>query len=229
MTIDAETLIAYVDGELTAVDQQRVAAAVAADPALAARVDAHRKLRERLRMGLVSVTAEPLPARLSAAVEPQDNVVTFRPRRVSPWRGMGQFVAIAAALGVGILVGPDFRSPTDVTTGHDGLLARGSLAHALETQSAADGNIGGTRIALTFRTGGDWCRSFSRPDFSGIACRKEGMWQLRRTFSGNGVEGEYRQAAAGPMAEAAQAMADSRPLSSADEQALLANRWTLAQ
>lgn len=230
MTIDADLLVAYVDGELDEANRARVAAAVAVDGALAARVAAHQQLRQRLQAGFGPVVDEPPPERLAAALGPRDNVIDFRLRRSAPGlRRTVQFAAMAAALAIGIVVGPALRPPADISAGNTGLVAGGSLAHALETQSATDGLAHGVRIGLTFRSGDDWCRSFSRRALSGIACRSPGGWQLRRTFGGEDAVGDYRQAAAGPLVEAAQQMATAAPLDPTAERRVIASGWRPAR
>ena len=48
MSIGPEELAAFADGELSGDQEKRVAAAVAADPQLEAKVEAHRQLQARL-------------------------------------------------------------------------------------------------------------------------------------------------------------------------------------
>jgi anti-sigma factor RsiW len=52
MTISREELAAFADGELGAARAAEVAAAVAADGALQAQVEAHRALRAQLGVGV---------------------------------------------------------------------------------------------------------------------------------------------------------------------------------
>lgn len=66
MNITDHELQAYVDGELAPDDAARVEAACAADPALAARLERERRLRERMRGAFDSVLGEPVPDRLTA-------------------------------------------------------------------------------------------------------------------------------------------------------------------
>lgn len=68
MAIDNETLIAYLDGELTAEGFAAVEAALAADPALAGRLDRLAACDERLRRSYQAVLEEPVPPALIAAI-----------------------------------------------------------------------------------------------------------------------------------------------------------------
>ena len=59
MNIDAQTLMAYADGELDPLAAKRVERAIAADPALAVEVEQHRALRARLIADYAPIAAEP--------------------------------------------------------------------------------------------------------------------------------------------------------------------------
>jgi hypothetical protein len=196
MTPDDETLMAYADGELDAVSAKRVERAIAEDPALAARVEAHRKLRTQLAMAFpLGGTPDPLEAMIRAAP------VAIAPRPAAAWRRSWNLAgAMAACLVVGLLIGSHWES-TSVKTGHDGaLIASGTLAHALDTQLT--GIQGETRILVTFRdTRGNYCRVFSAPAVDGIACRDDRQWRLVRTgTNGEASRSEYRQAGSSDMA-----------------------------
>lgn len=75
MTVSDEEFAAYADGELSGDEARRVADAIAADPALAGRLEAEQRLRAMLRGHLDPVTAEPVPDSLTlmiAAAAAQD-------------------------------------------------------------------------------------------------------------------------------------------------------------
>ena len=78
MSVDAETLMAYADGELDPLAARRVERAIAADPSLAAEVERHRALRARVAGGFAAVATEPVPDHLAAML--RSNVVDL-PRR----------------------------------------------------------------------------------------------------------------------------------------------------
>ncbi|MFK4874007.1 anti-sigma factor family protein [Novosphingobium sp. ZW T3_23] len=65
MSVTPEELMALADGELPPEEAARVAAAVAADPALARRLEAERALRSALRGHLEPVAQEPVPDALT--------------------------------------------------------------------------------------------------------------------------------------------------------------------
>lgn len=68
MSVTDEDLTAYADGELTGADAERVAAAIAADPALAARLDAEKRLRALLGGHFDPVMTEPVPESLTLMI-----------------------------------------------------------------------------------------------------------------------------------------------------------------
>lgn len=73
MQFDAETLMSYVAGELSAVESKRVEAAMADDPELAARVARFRNVRRALRLVYDSVTREPVPDHLLSLLNDVDD------------------------------------------------------------------------------------------------------------------------------------------------------------
>ena len=73
-TINDELLMAYVDGELDEAPAARVAMAVAADPALSARVAREQALRRRLQAALQPDLDAAVPARLLAALQADTSV-----------------------------------------------------------------------------------------------------------------------------------------------------------
>lgn len=94
-------LTAYADGEITGADADRIAAAIAADPALAARLDAEKQLRALLRGHLDPVAAEPVPESLTlmiaaAAAEDAEHAMTDAPAPPSPPARILDFAAARA-------------------------------------------------------------------------------------------------------------------------------------
>ena len=212
MNLDDETLMAYADGELDTARRAEIAAALEKDPALAARVEQHRALRAEVAGAFATVLSQPVPERLQAvaaggtvpAERARGNVVQFPVRGArgpaTPWRAREWF-AIAASLVLGILISWRMFSPgADViTASHGSLVARGTLATALDQQLA--GNQAGdaaVRIGLTFKArDGSYCRSFalSAGGTSGLACRAGGEWHIPVTASADAAGGDFRQAA----------------------------------
>lgn len=208
---DDEMLMAFADGELDPLAAKRVERAIAADPALAEAVAAHRALRARIGNAFAETVDEPVPARLTALLE--STVVPMQPRPMPSRRRWIEAAAIAATLVLGIAVGNRWQSaPVGVESG--ALVASGSLARSLDTQLAA--NRGDTRIIASFRNpSGSYCRVFSGAALEGIACREDDGWTLRRAESAKRAgSAEYRQAGSADAAlmAAAQDMMVGDPL-----------------
>lgn len=214
MTPSNEDLGAYVDGQLEPAARALIDEAIARDPAVAARVASLRALNDQLRGAFRSVLAEPVPARLSAAVHgaAPSTVVDLeatRARRRRPAVVLGSprgWTALAASVVVGLMVGHFAfqRSSKDLLElDANGLAAGPALSAALSGQLAGDPPSGeGIAIGLSFRNkGGNACRTFSvsrRSGLVGIACRDSEGWQID-TLTGHAVPSQdpagYRQAA----------------------------------
>jgi len=227
--IDETMLIALVDGELDEVSRRRIERAVAEDPALAARLDMHVRLRERLADHYAPIEAEPVPAAMRALLQAEAKVVPLaRPvaARRHAWMTGGAIAAsLLLGLGIGHFSGGD-DGPVAVEQGV--MVAQGELASALETQLASAQDGGSIRIGLSFRRkGGGWCRSFEGQAISGVACRQEQGWQVQQLVPGSGPETAYRQASSGDarLMATVDALMDGSPLDAAQEKAAKARRW----
>ena len=211
MKYDDETLMAYADGELDPAQRAQIDAAIAKDPALALRVEEHRALRARLAGAFSRVLDQPIPERLesaarahsSAGTQGRGNVLQFPARSARapspPWRAR-EWIAMAASLLLGVMLSWRFLAPDSraFEAGKNGLLARGELARALETQLASE-QSGEERvqIGLTFKAhDGSYCRSFvlRTARTAGLACRAGSEWQVAATDSSLAPEGEMQQA-----------------------------------
>lgn len=228
MSVTDEELMAFADGELSGADAARVQAAIAADPALAERLEAERKLRAKLRGHLDPVADEPVPeawaAMIAAAAkedaEDEHKVISLAAARAEKAEKAGKAarearsaararpfmqrwgtgIAIAASLALGLFMGT--RIASGPVTQRDGaLMASGLLAERLDTQLASAQGSGSVRILTSFRReGGDYCRVFASNGTSGIACRDKAGWTLERTISGGAAQqSQYRQAGAANM------------------------------
>lgn len=244
MSIDDETLMAYADGELSALETKRVEAAMAEDPALAARVARFRAVRRALRTAYDSVAAEPIPEHLRALlgdvathepIEPQ--VVNLADKRNARGLRLGTpaWAAIAASLIVGVVAGRAVWPSPSLFTGETGHLYAGrELTRVLDTRlaSEADNATAATRIGLTFRAkDGDVCRTFAHGrdanTVSGLACREAQRWAVRVVVSGPAARGAYQQASSAPSAvlDAVDSMIDGEAFDAAQEQALRDRHW----
>ena len=239
MTIDREMLAAYAEEQLDAADRARMEAAIAADPALAAELAAHRALRERLRAHYAPVAEMPVPDRLiDAARSPAragevidlDGARAKRAEKTRfslPSRWIAGGGALAASLALGLLLGSRIGGgPVGSADGQ--LVAEGALDRALTAQlSAAEPQP--VRILLSLRDAdGRYCRIFETEALAGLACREKGRWAIERLQSGGGQPGgDYRQAggAVGEIMAAAQALAPEGALDQREEAAARARNW----
>ena len=96
-TISDIDLMAYADGQLPPERVAAVEAALAADPELRQRSEALRAQNAALRETLDPWLAEPIPTRLLAAATP--------PVQLSLWSAWRPFLALAASLVLGLVVG----------------------------------------------------------------------------------------------------------------------------
>lgn len=247
MSITPEMLAAYADGELGPEECAKVAAAIAADPALDEQVAAHRALRESLSAHFVPILDMPVPERLTELLDkPQTqakaaDVVDLAAMRVAKaerdragtrftmprWATGG---AIAASLAIGLVIGGQLPTSAPVRSADGRLVAGGALDKALTSQLAsAQGGQGGVRILLSFKAeDGRYCRGFDAGATSGIACREEGNWALVRTQASGMVGGrEYQQAGSvdADIVAAAQDMASGEALDPRAERAARDAGW----
>lgn len=226
---------AFADGELDGADKAAVEAALASDPALAHRVEAHRALRRRLAGHYAPIAEAPVPAHLAAllagAGEQQPagaEVVSLAAARQK--RGLAPVVrrwvpfagpAIAASLILAVWQPWQGTAPAGY--------AQGDLAAALDTQLAASQPADApTRILVSFeREGGDLCRAWRTGAAGGIACRDDTGWKIEQQFAlGETASGEFRQAGSeADLLAAAQDMAAGDALDAAGERAARERGW----
>lgn len=167
-----DRIMAYVDGELDAAERVAFAAEMAADPALAAEVEAQRRLARRLDAAYRPVADEPVPLALTLATQAANDAPRRRP-------ALAWAAGMAASLVIGLLAGRFMLAPEPAQGLGGAIAARSELGHALDSQLAAETGV--VRIGLSFRDrDGRWCRTFqSRPDaLAGLACRDEAGWRL---------------------------------------------------
>jgi hypothetical protein len=229
--IEDDKFFAWLDGELGPAEAAEVEAQVASDPELTRLAEEHRALKQQLRGAFDPIVAAPVPERLQAALRPSAEVIDFAAKkRASTIPSLAQWVAMAATLVLGVLLGTMVpqrgNAPLEVQGGK--LYAAAALNHALETQLAS-APAGEVRIGVTFRDrSGEICRSFTATASSGLACRNDGRWQVRGMFAApEGQGSDYRMAAG--MDPSLASLVDStmagEAFDAAEEKAAKENGW----
>lgn len=231
MSFDPEIVMAYVDGELDLVTAKRIEKAMESDPLLAARVEAERRLREKLSARFDPVADEAVPERLTAMLANVDTSLASRREEKARRFGPIQWAAMAASLAIGLFAGQANWGGGQVGSNGGTLVAQAGLKAVLDAQLAsAQAPDAPIRIGLTFKDkAGAVCRTFEGEDLAGIACREDGDWQLRQTVSGEGQSNDYRQAGSGAIVQAAEAMIADEPFDAADERNARDSGWKTAQ
>ncbi|MDO5613103.1 MAG: hypothetical protein Q4G14_07660 [Paracoccus sp. (in: a-proteobacteria)] len=195
MQVSDEMLMAFVDGELSEAEARAVAAAIAADPAQAARADMFRATRAAL-----SASAPPLPthddsaliARIRAAAVPTATAAASSAAIAHPtpapanrnWRPAAIAASVAAAAVVfGYAAGLFGPGPVPAPGG-----LSAPLVAALEGVPSGEGTVledgEFTAIASYRIADGTICREYERHGAAqtaivAVACRDNGGWSNR--------------------------------------------------
>jgi hypothetical protein len=229
MRVTREELAAFADGQLEEPRRSEVAAAVAADPGLAAEVEQHRALKDKLAAHFAPSLDQPVPesltARLGGAEPKVADHTAARQRKVA--RGIPRWgwivgPALAASLALAVFLPREDGVP-------EGYATR-KLASALDDQLVAtQASDAPTRILLSFRDdAGQYCRAYSDNSQSGIACKDEAGWRISAIAAGTApAKGDYRTAgsAAARIMAIAQDAAVGPALTAEEEQAAKAKGW----
>jgi len=188
MNLPMETLMAYVDGELTPEEARRVEAEIAARPDLKAFVDQQRALQHAFTRSFDAILAAPLPEHLLAAAAQPPSLVwrmtqalkALAARRVLIWSAIP-----AAALACGVAVGVLIMAPrsADIVFVHGDLVAHGALSRMLNNAlSGQPVRTAEAQPGLSFRDkAGRYCRTFGTgggAPLAGVACHEGGTWHI---------------------------------------------------
>ncbi len=241
MSLPTETLMAYVDGELTAEETRRVEAEIAARPDLKAYVDRQLVLRRAFARSFDTILDAPVPEHLLAAAAQPPSLawrvvqalkgLATRPRLI--WSAIP-----AAALACGVAVGVLITAPdsADIVFEHGALVAGGTLSRTLnEALSGQPMKTAEAQVGLSFRDrSGHYCRTFATggaAPMAGVACHEGGTWQVAAL-----AKAATEEDAGTPYALSASAMPDAirstvrglisgAPLDAAGEKKARAGGW----
>ncbi|OOG61124.1 hypothetical protein B0E47_00145 [Rhodanobacter sp. B05] len=230
--IDDDTLQAYVDGELDAAGSARIDAALAHDAVLARRVQHARDVRAQLRAAFDPVLDEPVPAHLSALLQPpsaQTAIAATRLGMPAGRHGTGatrrrairrRFVpgaALAASVALlAVALWWWWQPGGDMVRMQGGQsFAAGTLTHALDEALASEPDAHApVAIGLSFRsTDGRICRTFvlrAPPARAGLACHENAGWALLVLSAMAPSEGGELRQAASTLPPAVEAAVDAR-------------------
>jgi len=241
-----DTLIAFVDGELSPEEMTRVAALLAQHADLRTYVARQQALRNRLDESFSPFLAHPVPLRLQQAAQrtPRSWVATFS-KAAAQWRGGFQnmlswrvALPVGAALALGLIVGVAIERASPVPSLYNGqVVAQGALAYALSEQLASEDNRAGpARVGISFRDKlGQDCRTFTLDAntiaTSGVACHSGGTWVIAALTSApqvNNPQAPYQMAGAAMPAtirNTVNAMIAGAPFDAAAERRARARGW----
>jgi len=234
MNIRDETLMAYLDGELTAARRAEVDAALAADPRLAHRLEQYRSLRRRrgAAAGGGATVTDLRRVRAARAAEAKEAAASARragtPRPTWTWFEWG---AVGTSVVIGAVIATlAMRAPgvSRIVTEDGQLVAQADLAEALSTQLvSAQPADSAVQIGASFESkAGDTCRTFTMKDhivLGGLACRHGDAWQVQLVADGHGgYKGDGMPAA---VTAAVGQQIKGEPFDAAGEAAARARGW----
>lgn len=253
--IDDELLSAWLDNELDAPEHQRVSAALAAQPALAERLQQLRLANELTRRHASAIDALPLPTALQSLLAQADtvaanadqrgasadaanaSVVQLPLRAARRWQPASLALAASVILTVGLAFNVLWRSDTGSTPD----------LYAAQLQQVSSGEelvLGELHLSprFTFRSNdGAWCRLYRLQDatqtLDNVACRSGSIadaangWQLRASLPTMATDNtQYLPASRddGNLDAVLDTLMRGAPLPAAEEAVLLQQRWNAA-
>lgn len=252
---DDAILGAYLDGELPQAESAVLARRLAAEPALARRLEEMRHANLAVRRAFEAADDRPLPqAVLDLLEETGDESAEEAGARVLsfPVRGPRRFlqmpaaiaasVALVAGIVIGGLAGPGGRD-AELSAFYAGSVPESSELHGLlEEMPSGESQVleAGARgeLLLTFENeAGEFCRqlqlSGEQRSMQALACRRGDAWHIEAASFGLTASrgGEYRPASAAlsPALEAAvdAEIGNREPLSPEAESTVISNGWEM--
>ncbi|MDE2013577.1 MAG: hypothetical protein KGJ75_11685 [Alphaproteobacteria bacterium] len=188
MNLQTETLIAYVDGELTPEEVRRVETEISARPELKAFVEEQAALRRAIPRAFDAILDAPVPGRLlAAAARPPSRRWRLMQdlKDLATWRALIWTGVPAAALACGVVIGVLVTAPqsADIVFVHGNLVAHGALSAALTHRlSGKTLRTASAEIGVSFRDqSGRYCRTFATggaAPMAGVACHQDGAWHI---------------------------------------------------
>jgi hypothetical protein len=243
MTISDETLNAFIDGELSALEMSIVRDAISKDEAVAERADELAALNSQLQASLNSIDAMPLSSGLDAlrnqlvagahaeyATEQGDNVVAF------PWWRKAQAAitmptAIAASVAAIFGFFMNFDNNTHPGALPDWTAINDALSHQRSGEVITTSSGASFEARLTFLNHqGQYCRQFyvkpmNASALQSIACRVGDDWHLRAAMP-TGDQASYQTASSNrALDDVLDTMIKGDLVSPEQETSVIENRW----
>jgi len=244
MTISDETLMAYLDGELSAEERTRIAAIIERDGVLKARLARQERVLAALKSAFDPALGQQVPERLVSAALTAPVSWRFRLRQTASQLfggGEANFVprsaVFAATLLAGVALGLAFQlmqgGSSLVAPEGERLMAQGPLADVLSQGLASENQGEGARVGVTFRSKtGALCRTFETgsqtENLAGVACRTSGGWTVTTLTQVPPRRNPYELAGSGMPAAirgVVDEMIDGEPLDAAQERRARDEGW----
>lgn len=189
MEVTDEMLMAHIDGELDAPTSKAVAAAIAADPALAERARAFASSAEAARTAFADILSAPPPKRLVKTVREGARMETIVPFPKRGWvraaLPLAACVVLAIGVGGGYLLGRS-QVPTS-----DAFAETAAIASTIATLPAgAPIPLGNGQLTVlgSYPIDQGLCRSFALDapgeSLSGVACDRGAGYQVEMALAG---------------------------------------------
>jgi hypothetical protein len=237
MTVSPETLLAFVEGELSPEEARKVAAEVANDPALASHVEKHRALKARLHEASLPMTQAAMPESVTSNAPPPVERVTPMPpasESIGVRRSWIPAGAMAVGIALGALLAFTFLPAGEIRSVNGAAVADGALARALSTVIVSEQDKSansGARIQDSFFSGeGYFCRDFTtsgdaKDALAGIACRESSGWRIRVLAAAGGNGKSDAPVVPASVRDTLDAMIVGKPLDADNERAARSQDW----
>jgi hypothetical protein len=237
-----EELMAYADGELDAEHARRVEQAIAADPALRAMVEDHRRTRAAAREAFDRMAEAPMSPELSRlsgtlAAPRRPTAWNFGPRNAAEarrlWAPLALPAALAAALGIGVVSTALMTASTDdLIDWRNGPSAGTQLARVLDSAPSGEASGSSERqvvVVASFEAAdGRYCRQFELGGGAsdGVACRAEHGWSIVALAQRpGGTEGYQAAGGENPVGLAVAGLQPGPRIEDDAERELIENKW----
>jgi hypothetical protein len=239
MTWDDDKLSAFLDGELPPEEMTALERDLAADPALASRLERLAGADQAFAKSVAAIDARPMPASVQALLAGDSGrVIPFRKRSLPSILIEHRAIAAAIVCAAAVWSFSTLGRSAELPASNPVIIASSNLGRALD--SAATGerrDVGGgvsVEPQLTFASAGDSiCRQYKLSSGGGaveaIACREDDAWRVKVASFGTAATNPDFQTAGAARSPALEAFIDATivgaPLDRKTEADLIARNW----